>query len=418
MRSLLIRLWIPTAMVATGCVADNNIVGNDTDNNDLRPGAGPQAGPLLPGGASDTLEFRVGSFAVPGTSPVAVALADGTRLYGYVDDAGQPYLTDGGGTRTQPPGTVADTTSIALASSRDGAVHVAWNPGDAIHYARRAANGSFGDAVVVAPDNAREPNLAIAHSGRVVVAYTRSWPDADEPRADSIMVAWGTVTQTGVVFGAADVANGECCVDEWAGPATAMSGPSLAIDESDSVHIVYEWSSFNATVVEYVHGDATGGYSTPLMISEAAFSPCPAINVDADGAHISYILDHNRDVWYVNVRDGQKSEPVSIYQADGSVQLALMARDGNGSRHLVVSEWVYGGQNTLAQVAYYPVPDPALTVHYPDPLVIKSVPDPGDVRLTPRAGGLSITPSGEILLTLERRDDVAVMGRAEAAISE
>ncbi len=125
----------------------------------------------------------------------------------------------------------------------------------------------------------------------------------------------GAVTDAGVVFGEAEHAHPNCCTDEYGNRAYSVSGASIAVGSDDVVHLVDEWSSASSVTVEYISSKG-GNYESAAIITEAASLPCPALNVDDDGAHITYVAELQDTVWYVSVGDDGIGEPQAVHEGD------------------------------------------------------------------------------------------------------
>ena len=359
-------------------------------------------GTVLPGAVGDPA-FRVTPMMDDAASPVAAALPDGRIVYAAVDPArGWPVLVSDAGVRSAFPGTGSGAESVALIGSRDGTLHAVWDAAGALYYANLAGDGS-GDAERLVEREAKDPNVAIGPAGRVVVAYTRY--------EDERPVGVVALSREEDEFSAPVEVLPDCCHDELYGnDAEAISGASLVVDAEGFAHVVFEWAALGRAAIEYVR-ETRDGWSAPVRISDVAYLPCPALYVDGDGAHITYIEERSPSVLYRRVRDGAVTEPELLYAPEaGWTRMALMTRDAAQALLLVVQEQVGGAERLVFLRRPGGSEDPAL---------IASRAPPSHVTLTPRAGGLTVAPDGRLLLpwlAYESAGDEG--GRAEVAIGE
>lgn len=389
-------LWVLFAVA--GCTVD----GGGPEG----PGAlGPVAG--VPVGVVS--DFSLSPLAAPAMRPVVAVGSNGAIHAAYIDGADQwPVLLQAGFDPTPLPGTIQPTLALSMLASQDGALHIVWDPGTAIHYVRVEASGFFHEPMVIVAEGAREPTIAMSQAGDVYVAYTEDSPAVEQ--ADRIMVARGQLQGTFAGFLPPEHVNADCCVDDIGNAAQVMSGPSMAIGDDGSVHVVYEWTGSFNTRIEYQH-DRSGQFSAPLTISDVAFSPCPAIAVDGNTTHITYIREYDRNIWHTTISNGELAQPTPIYEATDYPTMALMLLAPDGELHVGVTESrADGGHLSYIRVGAAPG---ALPVN-----VTQSEMASGFLDLTPATGGAVITPSGDVAFAYERVLRQGDMGQAEYAISK
>jgi hypothetical protein len=400
-----IRLVFPLLILAA-CTDTEQPPGDDDD---LGPGVGPVAV-----GEVDDIDpvegFALDELSAPATSAVAAVAPDGSLFRAYIDGiSGWPVVIDGVGQRHELPGGThpEGNDAIAMVGSADGAMHVVSSGGGIIYYAR-LRDGVFDPTQSIAPVAARDATVAIAPGGDLVVAYVAEAPEgAAEP--DRIQFVRGVPGVDGVQFGAPTVVNPECCVNEHGEPAEAMSAPSLAIGADGSTHVVYEWTTWSNTTIEYVN-DVGGALNPPVKISEAAFVPCPSLAVDADNkAFVTFLEEPNRDVFLIEVDGGAVSERRSLYTTQEYLTMSMMVRDGAGRLHVLATDNTAAGGRLLYVAPDAPPDAPATEV--------TTVESPGFVEMTPRAGGLVVSPNGRLLVGYERVPRWSEMGAAEVAVS-
>jgi hypothetical protein len=349
------------------------------------------------GGPVDIIEgFSVLPVAPDVRSPVTAVTPDGQTHVGYVrGEYGWPAVgTLGEDDAVDLPGEQTSTQAVAMVASADGTLHLAWDADRRIRYVRRYPDGHFSEPVLLGEEPSREPNLALTRAGEVVVVWTHDTPPMDDVRTSPrVMVAEGAGEP--VAFGAPRIVNPSCCVNEFGDPADRMSGASLAIGPDDAVHVVYEWSSWSNTTIDYVREEGAG-FSAPVQISNAAFIPCPALMVDEDGAHITYLRELEPSVFYRNVVDGVAGEEIAVYTPEvGRVTMTMSVRDPEGVLHMGVTE-----EGATAVLSYMRLDD----VHAPAEVTpIVEMEELGSrLELTPRAGGVLLTPDGRTLFTYLR----------------
>ena len=346
---------------------------NPTDPNDPKP---PRPNPE----SFDTEMLAEGAHA-----PV-VAVADGVRHHAFIDAQGEAVLALDGVASALPVAGVS--RAIGITAGPDGALHVVWDPDGAIQYLRVDFDGTMHGPMLVA-DEGRDPNIVVTNTDGVVVGYT---VDKDD-EADHVMIAEGTVSGTFGGFDPPTHINPGCCMGQYEEPAYRVSGPSLAVAPDGAVHVLYEWMGNFDTTIDYVRQD--GAYFTaPLEVARAAFAPCPAIAVDDRGAHITYLLEQNQDVWYVTVSDDVVGEASSIHtlgDSSGYIYLALMALDADGIMHVAVQQQREG----VAELLYLRAGE--------SPLEVASRAFPGDLALSPTAGGF-VLYDDTVLLPYTSRD--------------
>ena len=354
-------------------------------------------GPIEVGVAPHVEDFFVHYLPVEASEPVSTVSGDDFGLYyAFVSLVDQwPYVMRAEGAPRALPGERAETRAIAIASSADGRIHFVFDPGTQIRYVRMHPDGSFDEPIVLDEARGREPTLAIASDGQVVVAWTRDAADPSESSAE-IVVARGEPYAGTMIFGPGVVANADCCTDFEGNPALAMSGASLSLDREGRAHLLYEWSSIFDTVIDYVYEDGDA-FSAPLVVAEAAFSPCPALHVDESGtAHVTYIRDVETSVFYAQVRDGEVFDQGAIFTPEtGRATLALMTFDAGGVMHVALSE-------SHGSIRYLRIEDEVMAR-------VTIVDEEGTyARLTPRAGGFYIAPDGKPITAFSHGSEAQV----------
>ncbi len=327
-------------------------------------------------------------------APVSGVL-DGGLVHAWIDD-GVVVVADADRSMTVSWNGSAD--AVALAVGPADRLHLAWSDGGEIHYLEVDPE-TLGDAACQEPPTvldagpARDPNLAVSEDGDVAVVWTEVLPPEEQGvRAADISLVW----RRDGVFGPPRVVNEGCCESPEAGVATAMSGASLALGPGGEAHVVYEWQTWANTTIDYVH-ERGDGFSEPVVVSNVAYAPCPALAVDDAGAHITFLTDGNRDVWYIRVQDGVATPRVSLYASEHFIDMALMSRDGAGVMHVAASQRSEEG----GKLTYLSTTGDAAS----DPIVLGSEPEPGRLVLTPRAGGALASPDGDVLFSWTRRPD-------------
>lgn len=359
---------------------DDGVIGIDAD----------QPKPVLRGVIGALSAFVPEALSAAGSSPVAAALNDGTRLYGFIDSQTlRPMLRGEAGSPIPIPGT-GEAKTITIAASDDGALHIVWGTGTSLYYNHRDASGLISEAQLLA-DGAKEPTLGVSPMGGVVVAYTADPSAQGEPQR--IMVTKGYYAQQEIVFGETRHANPDCCVDDFGGVAYTMSGPSLAIAKDGSYHIVYEWMSSSFTRIEYIYSVDGAFVQEPIEVTEVGFMPCPAISVDDNGTHITYLTTFQSDAWYVNFRDGVLSTPVSLFRSGGAIEMSMMLQDGSGAMHVAIHQRLWNVDHYEDNLLYLRDGQP--------PLLIDTTLD--RFKLTPRAGGALVTQAGALLFSYENQ---------------
>jgi hypothetical protein len=327
--------------------------------------------------------FDIYELSAAGRAPVVAVAPDGARHTGHITSAGKALLTMEGAPAVALEGS-GEAKRIAMTTGSDGSLHVVTDPGGTIQYQRIEADGTM--HAPIALQEGRSPTIALAAADEVVVAFTQDMPpDAmGLPQTDRVLVARGQVSGTFAGFEEAVEANAGCCSTEFADAADTVSGPSLALGPDGAVHVVYEWMTFSNTTVDYVVETSPGQFAAPLPVAQAAFSPCPALAVDEQGAHITYLLEFNQDVWYVNVDEAGIGEPVSLHHTDeGDIRLALMTRDAGGAMHVVAEERLW---DDTTRLSYLRVEDGVAA----EPMLVTEAEGPTAFRLSPTAGGLAI----------------------------
>lgn len=340
--------------------------------------------------------FSVTTLSEGAASPVTAVTPELTLLYAYVDlETDWPVVGRvGGGDAVPLPGDPGATASVAMVASADGTAHLLWDAGGVVRHVRWHPDGRFDEPQVLSEEGARDPNAAVGPDGELAVAWTRDLPlDAEGERQPAIIEATRGVLAAGALsFEPTRLASEGCCRAEFGGPSNATSGPSVAVAPNGDMHLVWEWSTFSNTTIE--HRSEADGFATSVVISDVAFSPCPALVVDEDGAHISYLVENwDNRVLYKRVLGGEIVEERALYSPDGAFpRLALMKRDEANVLHLGVVERV-GGSDRLVYVRV----EEGETAH-----VISEVERPAQIHLTPRAGGAIIAPDGKMLLAYQR----------------
>lgn len=327
-------------------------------------------------------------------APVVVALGGGEQMAAWVVDGVVRTVDARGETETLPS---AEASSVALAADGTGRVHAVFEDAGSIRYTLHSAGAWSTPVAVSSLPGSAEPTLAVAPDGDVVVAWVRGTDAA--PVIEFARGADG-------VFGTPAPVNAGCCIDDFGEAAYAMTGPSLAIGPDGRAHIVYEWMSYGFAVVEYV-GELEAGQGVfqeePESIALAAFMPCPSVVADEEGAHVTWLPEYPTEVHYTLVADGLAAEPETLYAPDTTLVMAMSVHDGDGSRHLVVTEWTDLGTQVIR---YLP----------PGDLQGEVLAEGIDITLTPRAGGFSIGPDGEVSIAWERTVQSGSPPRAEFVI--
>jgi len=353
-------------------------------------------GPVPPGTVGAVGSFTVAPLAEGAVGPVVAVSFDGSLHAGWIDAAtAWPVFAAAGEGPVPLPGEPAPARTLAMAASLDGAVHLVWDGGGAIHYTHWHAGAFATPQILDAPEvGAREPTIAVAPAGDVVVAYTVDVtpPDVFPTEPALIRARRGRVSAGGdVVFAPAVVANPGCCT--WGaapgGPTSVrVSGPTLVVAGDDSIHIIYEWTTSYDTVLEYTH-DRGGAFSAPVGIEHAAYVPCPSLAVDGDVAHVTYLLDDTRYVWYTTITGGVVAPKQSIYTAIDYATMAMMVRDASGALHVGVTE--IGA--AASRLVYLRAADGTMLT---PPVVAASIESPAYLDLTPVSGGVVISPQGDL----------------------
>ncbi len=346
-------------------------------------------GPIAVGIAPHVDDFFMHYLPLEASEPVSTVSGDDFGLYyAFVSLTDQwPYIMRAEGVPRALPGERAETKAVAMASSADGTIHLVFDAGTQIRYVRMHPDGAFDAPVVLDNERAREPTLVISASNEVIIAWTRD--AADPSRSAEIVVVRGEPYAGAILFGAPRVANEDCCTDGEGNPALAMSGPSLALGPEGRAHVLYEWSSIFNTTIDYVVetevGGAIDGFSTPLLVADAAFSPCPALHVTPDGVvHVTYIRDIETSVFYARIEDGYVFDQGAIFTPEaGRATLALMTFDPAGVMHVALSE-------SRGRIAYIRLEEGVMM----DEVTILDE-EGATARLTPRAGGFYVAPDGK-----------------------
>jgi len=348
--------------------------------------------------ADDPLDGEFGFEAVElgegAVSPVTGMLL-GLPVHAWIEDG---VVVVGSGDLSMPISWSGGADAVALGVGPDGALHLAWSDDGEIHY-KQVDSERLGDDSCMEPPTvltvgpARDPNLAVDANGDVAVVWTEVLPDGDlGVRPADISLTW----RRDGVFDDPRVVNEGCCTAEEAGAATAMSGASLAVGPGGRAHLVYEWMTWANTTIDYVH-EAGDGFSDPVIVSNVAYAPCPALAVDDAGAHVTFLTDGNRDVWYIRIVDGVATPRVSLFESEHFIEMALMSRDEAGVMHVVAAQRSEEG----AKLTYLATTGAVAS----DPVVLGDAPDPGRLELTPRAGGALTTDDGDVLFSWTRRPD-------------
>jgi len=367
--------------------------------------------------------FEFFDIASPALSPAVAIAPDATPLTAFVDmmdgwprvrvaHENEAPVVVPGRQNFMVAGEV--TNGVSLVAARDSTFHMVFDIAGKILYSRievgaRTHGAHVSDPVVVHDELARDASVAISATSEIVVAYTVD-PSPDSPDSPVVMIARGEPSEDGAVFAEPVAVNPECCVDDFGEKRTphAMSGPSLAIDAGGQAHVVYEWSVFGTTVIEYAHDDGATTVTQPIRVAEAAFSPCPALAIDDQGvAHVTYILEPQRNVWHVAIDDQETSERTSLYESDRFIYLALMKMDGSNQMHLAIKE---ADADSGEKLTYVAVDDGSQTQR-----IIAEQPDRGFFKLTSRTGGMVLV-GDELYLPFERALDTEDHGYLELAI--
>lgn len=365
--------------------------------------------PTPSGKIGRALTFERKSVAEAAASPVAAYTEEGV-WYAYIDrNTRWPVLRSPEGEVVTIPEIVHEhgAKSLTMVASIDGALHLAFELDTAIYYTHRTSEGSFSQLAMIEPYAAKEPTLALSQMGALVLAYTFDVSEAlrragndlggglGEP--ERIMVRRGVLQDRAVVFSDPQHANPDCCVDDLADKAHTVSGPSLAVDAAGTAHIVYEWMTDSTVTIEYLNDQSGRFQAHPLAVTNVGFFPCPAIGVDAQGVHITYLEAGQEHAWYVRVVDGEMSSRQSIYQAnDGHIFMVMMMLDSDGERHFTVHEETWGDDAAL-RILHVATEDNELQ----EPQVSLQFPVEGSLQMTPRAGGAMIAPDGRLRLAFE-----------------
>ncbi len=344
-------------------------------------------GPITVGIAPLIDDFFMHYLPLEASEPVSTVSGDDFGLYyAFVSLTDQwPYIMRAEGVPRALPGERAETKAVAMASSADGMIHLVFDAGTQLRYVRMRPDGEFDAPVVLDTERAREPTLVISDDNEVVIAWTRD--SADASRSAEIVVVRGEPYAGTILFGSPRVANEDCCTDGEGNPALAMSGPSLALGPEGRAHVLYEWSSIFNTTIDYVVETEAGAleFSAPLLVADAAFSPCPALHVTSDGVvHVTYIRDIETSVFYARIEHGYVFDQGAIYTPEsGRATLALMTFDPAGVMHVALSE-------SRGRIVYVRLEDGVMM----DEVTI--IDEEGTTaRLTPRAGGFYVAPDGK-----------------------
>lgn len=331
--------------------------------------------------------FDVGPLGYGESDPVAGWMSDGTLVTAAIED-GQLMMLIGEGSPQLPAFGPADgATAVALAmgaGETPSAIHIAWVVNGDVFYTWTNAALETSEVVKLNIEPAAEPNLVVSDNETVV-----SWINLEGPPQIHLRRA-----AMGGGFGEEQVVNPECCDSPFEFNNWGASAASMAFGPDGRLHLVWEWMNDFDTVVEYFFEQEEGGFSAPVQIAYAAFAPCPALAVDDDGAHVTYLLYEHTDVMYAKIVDGELQPPESVYSNPYGVNMALMARTPEGEMWLAIHENLEQGPGI--RWAVVPMDD--------EPMAIVHESYPTQLALTGRSGGLSVR-NGRVAIPIRVRTD-------------
>jgi hypothetical protein len=217
----------------------------------------------------------------------------------------------------------------AIAIDGLGRIHVVWwdnRDGDGeIYYKRFDGSWSADQRLTEAEGESRDPSVATGPDNRVHVV----WRD-----------------ERGCTGGAADIYYKAYDGISWSederiaiGPSAGLNRPSVAVDGSGNVHVVYQNFIAGEDQISYMKHDGVG-WSSPARLDSTYTVGVPSITADAnDNVYVTWYIEealHVPDVVRFVRFDGSEWGPVETLTSsdDGTARHSTVAVDADGVVHV------------------------------------------------------------------------------------